>query len=271
MLIWHTFHYNLIWRIKENCMHVFSPNFCALTRLLSLPLNNRPFYEKLRVTWYALQIGASWLDKPKFSCKLFRIATAPSHLSFSPLLHGIPLFSSSPTSSNLLPSFKMQTDLILHVASFPTHNALGAATGFRCGRQYLCRGLLSSSLQATDWLAPPADSHCCGSIWTWSPWQQQQAWPHLLSLSPHTHNLSPSLSYRRLYPSYSPSPFKLFFSLHDWVHFLSAWPELCVRCHVCCSACVTVVMMTQWDGWTWSTDLFPRTFRVKLRTGNQPF
>lgn len=44
-------------------------------------------------------IAASWLDEPRFSFKLFRIATAPSYPSFSSLLPGIPFPSSSPRLS----------------------------------------------------------------------------------------------------------------------------------------------------------------------------
>lgn len=102
----------------------------------------------------------------------------------------------------------------------PTHNALGAATGFRCGRQCLCRGLLCSSLS----YSPLSYRLTRSSRWLPLLRQHLDVVAMATSLTPpplplsslytHTHTLSlPLKQIQRLYPSYSPSPsLKLFFS-----------------------------------------------------------
>ena len=183
-------------------MHVFSPNSRALLGLLSFSLNNQPFYEK----WsYLICIinSRSVIGRAQILLEALPYSNSPlPSLLLASFPWNPPLLI--PPPSNLLHSLKTQTDLVLHVASPLTHNALGAAMALDVAGSVCAGGsspLFSPPfLQATDWLAPPAGSHCCGSIWMWSPWQQQQAWPHLLSLSPHAHNLSLSLSFSLSHP-----------------------------------------------------------------------
>lgn len=173
-----------------------------------------------------------WKTKSYLIC----IINSRSVIGRAPILLQALPYSNSPHPSLLLvlspwnPPFLLPILLLLHPSKcrqsfsstwpypLPTMHLMLPLALDVTGSVYAGRApLLSSKLKPV--LAPPASSYCCGSIWMWSSWQQQWAWPP---------PFPPLTQTQCLYPTYPLLLFKLF-SLRNWARFLQAWPVfLCV-------------------------------------------
>lgn len=133
------------------------------------------------------------------------------------------------------------------------------------GAPLLSSFLLPSKLQ-TDSLLPLAPTAAAASGCSRhgnNSGPDPTSFPLLISLHTRarteTHTLSLSRSHKYNASTTPTPPLLSFFPLRDWVRFLQAWPGFCLWRHVCHTACMTVVMMAQWNRRTWSTDLLTLT------------